>query len=194
MSRSSLPPNRLEYFPLGWFMPGQPVVTLREDTKGWDGSDGRVHRIYPSSSTAWMYQDLSDGSREQNSQTQLDVPDNMGRSWTDGDVVAHEHQVSESTSPGLDRKRDLRTELRGTEVLEAIMAGAVIAVAVAVFLGGIMVGVIAVVAVSVRREDRRYTLAVDAPGLLARSTRRLTGVSRRDLDADFLRPVGELVH
>ena len=141
-----------------------------------------------------MYQDLSDGSREQNSQTQLDVPDNMGRSWTDGDVVAHEHQVGKSTSPGLDRKRDLRKELRGTEVLEAIMAGAVIAVAVAVFLGGIMAGVIAVVAVSVRREDRRCTLAVDAPGLLARSTRRLTGVSRRDLDADFLRPVGELVH
>jgi hypothetical protein len=118
----------------------------------------------------------------------------MCRSWTDGDVVAHEHQVGESISRGLDRKQDLRKEFRGTEVLEAIMAGALIAVAVAVFLGGIVVGVIAVVAVSVRREDRRYTLAVDAPGPLARSTRRLTGMSRRDLDADFLRPAGELVH
>jgi hypothetical protein len=141
-----------------------------------------------------MHQDLSDGSREQNSQTQLDVPDNMCRSWTDGDVVAHEPQVGESIFRGLDRKRDPRKEFRGTGVLEAIMAGVLIAVAVAVFLGGIVVGVITVVAVSVRREDRRYTLAVDAPGPLARSTRRLTGMSRRDLDADFLRPVGELVH
>jgi hypothetical protein len=71
------------------------------------------------------------------------------------------------------------------------MAGVV--VAVAVFLGGIVVGVIAVVAVAVRREDRCYTLAGEAPGRLARSTRRLTGLARRDLDAD-LRPVGELVH
>jgi hypothetical protein len=59
------------------------------------------------------------------------------------------------------------------------MAGVVIAVAVAVFLGGIVVGVIAVVAIAVRREDRRYTLAGEAPGRLARRTRRLTGVARR---------------
>jgi len=55
-------------------------------------------------------------------------------------------------------------------------------------------GVIVVVAIAVRREDRRYTLAVDAPDRLSRSTRRLTGVGRRDLDAEFLRPVGQLVH
>ena len=55
-------------------------------------------------------------------------------------------------------------------------------------------GVIAVVAIAVRREDRRYTLAVEAPDRLSRTTRRLTGVRRRDLDADFLRPVGQLVH
>src|ERR1700689_475659 len=42
---------------------------------------------------------------------------------------------------------DLRKELRGPEVLEAIMAGVVVAVAIAVFLGGIVVGIIAVVAV-----------------------------------------------
>jgi hypothetical protein len=89
---------------------------------------------------------------------------------------------------------DLRKELRGPEVLEAIMAGVVVAVAIAVFLGGIVVGIMAVVAVAVRREDRRYTLAGEAPGRLARGTRRLTGMRRRDLDAEFLRPVGELVH
>ena len=43
-------------------------------------------------------------------------------------------------------------------------------------------------AVAIRREDRRHTLAVEAPGRLSGNTRRLTGLARRDLDADFLRP------
>jgi len=78
-------------------------------------------------------------------------------------------------------------------VLEAIMAGVVV-VAVSVFIAGLVVGVIAVIAIAVRREDRRYTLAVDAPDRLSRTTRRLTGVGRRDLDAEFLRPAGQFVH
>lgn len=73
------------------------------------------------------------------------------------------------------------------------MAGAVVAISVALFLAGMTTGVIVVVALAVRREDRRYTLAVEAPDRLSRSTRRLTGVARRDLDTEFLRPVGELV-
>jgi hypothetical protein len=74
------------------------------------------------------------------------------------------------------------------------MAGVVIAAA-AVFVFGIVLGVIAVVAVAVHREDRRYTLAVEAPDRLSRNTRRLTGLARRDLDAEFLQPaVGQLVH
>jgi hypothetical protein len=73
------------------------------------------------------------------------------------------------------------------------MAGAVVAISVALFLAGIVTGVIVVVALAVRREDRRYTLAVEAPDRLSRNTRRLTGVARRDLDTEFLRPVGELV-
>ena len=108
--------------------------------------------------------------------------------------MAHEYQADESSSPGRGHgKRDPRKELRGLEVLEAIMAGVVIAMTVAVFLGGVVLGVIAVVAIAVRREDRRYTLAGDAPDRLSRNTRRLTGVGRRDLDAEFLRPMGELV-
>jgi hypothetical protein len=108
--------------------------------------------------------------------------------------VAHERQVGESGSPDRGRSEwDLRTELRGTKVLEAIMAG-VVAVAVTVFIAGVVMGVIAVVAIAVRREDRRYTLAVDAPDRLSRTTRRLTGVGRRNLDAEYLRPVGQLVH
>ena len=118
----------------------------------------------------------------------------MYRSWADRDTVAHPCQVGESSSPGRGRsERDLRTELRGTEVLEAIMAG-VVAVAVTVFIAGVVMGVITVVAIAVRREDRRYTLAVDAPDRLSRTTRRLTGVGRRDLDAEHLRPLGQLVH
>ena len=74
------------------------------------------------------------------------------------------------------------------------MAGVVIASAVSVFLGGLVMGVIAVIAIAVRREDRRYTLAVEAPDRLSRNTRRLTGVRRRDLDAEFLRPVSQVVH
>ena len=74
------------------------------------------------------------------------------------------------------------------------MAGGVVVIAIAVFLSGMVMGVIAVVAIAVRREDRRYTLAVEAPDRLSRNVRRLTGVRRRDLDAEFLRPVGRPVH
>jgi hypothetical protein len=74
------------------------------------------------------------------------------------------------------------------------MAGVVVTIAVAVFLGGMVTGVIAAVAIAVRREDRRYTLAGEAPDRLSRNARRLTGVGRRDLDAEFLRPARELVH
>ena len=83
-------------------------------------------------------------------------------------------------------------ELRGTEVREVVMASVVV-VAVAVFIAGLVMGVVAVVAIAVHREERRYTLAGDAPDLMSKTTRRLTGVGRRDLDAEFLRPVGGLV-
>ncbi|HXT44260.1 MAG TPA: hypothetical protein VN748_09130 [Pseudonocardiaceae bacterium] len=72
------------------------------------------------------------------------------------------------------------------------MAGFVVVVAAALFLA-VLVG-LGVVAVAVRREDRRFTLVGDAPDMLSRSARRLNGVGRRDLDPEFLRPVGELVH
>ena len=54
--------------------------------------------------------------------------------------------------------------------------------------------VLVAVSVAIRREDRRYTLVGEAPDRLSRSTRRLSGVGRRDLDAEFSRPVRELVH
>ncbi|MGH3179753.1 MAG: hypothetical protein ACRDPF_38500 [Streptosporangiaceae bacterium] len=72
------------------------------------------------------------------------------------------------------------------------MAGFVAVVAGALFLA-VVVG-LGVVAFAVRREDRRFTLVGDAPDVLSRSARRLNGVGRRDLDPEFPRPVGELVH
>jgi hypothetical protein len=116
------------------------------------------------------------------------------RSRSYGDTVVRERQVGGNAPSSRDRsKRDPRNELRGTKVLEAVVAGVVIAIAISVFLGGLVTGVIAVIAVAVRREDRCYSLAGDAPDRLSVSTRRLTGVGRRDLDAEFLRPTGELV-
>jgi hypothetical protein len=141
-----------------------------------------------------MCQNLPDGSGESYGQAEPVQPDSTYRSWADGDTVVREHQADGNLPPGRRRKkRDLRNELRGTEVLEAIMAGVVVASAVSVFLGGLVIGVIVVIAIAVRREDRCYSLAGDAPDRLSRNTRRLTGVGRRDLDMEFLRPAGGLV-
>lgn len=73
------------------------------------------------------------------------------------------------------------------------MSGVVVAVTVALFLGGVVTGVIAVIALAIRREDRRYTLVREAPDRISRSARRLTGVGRRGLDAEFLPIARELV-
>ncbi len=44
----------------------------------------------------------------------------------------------------------------------------------AVFLGGVTLGMVAMVAIAVRREDRRYSLSGAAPGAAARGARWLT--------------------
>lgn len=74
------------------------------------------------------------------------------------------------------------------------MAGIVVVVAVVLFLGGVVTGVIVVVALAVRREDRRYTLVREAPDQISRTARWLNGVGRRDLDAEFFPIARELVH
>jgi len=179
--------SRLVYTPPGG-------GNTRVSTKGWDDLDDTEHGIYPSSRSAWLYQNLSDGSSEPNSETLLDVRDRTSTSWTYGDIVVHKYRERESTSPGLGhRKRNLRNELRGPEVREAIMAGVVVAVTIALFLGGVVVGVMAVVAVAVHREDRAYTHLGDSPSRMSKSARRLNGLGRRDLDAEFPQ-VSELVH
>jgi hypothetical protein len=64
------------------------------------------------------------------------------------------------------------------------MAGTVAAVAVALFLAGVVAGAVMVVALSVRREDRGYTLTQDATSPMSRAARRLNGVGRRGLNAE----------
>lgn len=83
-------------------------------------------------------------------------------------------------------KRDPWKELHGTEVLEAIMAGVLAVAAVVLFLAGITVGVLFVVAREIRREDRAYSLAEEAPNLMSKGTRKLTGVGSRNLDVRML--------
>lgn len=118
----------------------------------------------------------------------------MDRSQASADTVGSERRSTEmSHLAAIAASGDLRSELRGTKVLEAVVAGVVVAIAISVFLGGLVTGVIAVVAIAVRREDRCYSLASDAPDRLSGNTRRLTGLGRRDLDAEFLRPTGALV-
>jgi hypothetical protein len=61
-----------------------------------------------------------------------------------------------------------------------------IMVAVAIGMGlvfgtGMMVGIVAMIAMAVRREDRRYTLTGRAPDAAARGVRRLTAVGLRDI-------------
>jgi hypothetical protein len=45
----------------------------------------------------------------------------------------------------------------------------------AVFLSGVTLGAVAMVAVAIRREDRLFSLSDAAPGAAARGARRLTG-------------------
>jgi hypothetical protein len=57
------------------------------------------------------------------------------------------------------------------------MSGSAASVAyliLAVFFGGVTLGVVAMVAVAIRKEDRQYSLSGAAPGAAARGARRLT--------------------
>jgi hypothetical protein len=61
------------------------------------------------------------------------------------------------------------------------------------FLAGAVTGVIAAVALAIHRQDRRYSLVGEAPGLIARSTRWLTGVGGRGIGAEFFPVSRDLV-
>ena len=64
----------------------------------------------------------------------------------------------------------------------------VVVMAIGLSLGtGLVIGIIAVVALAVRREDRQYSLTRPAPGVAARGVRRLTGVGLRDVTPIVIR-------
>jgi hypothetical protein len=54
-------------------------------------------------------------------------------------------------------------------------------VTLAVFLSGVMLGVVGMVSLAVRREERRNSLFGAAPGAMARGARRLTGLGGRGI-------------
>ena len=66
------------------------------------------------------------------------------------------------------------------------MAGAEAAVAIALFLAGLAIVVLVIVAREIRREDRHFSLAEDARSAMSRGTRRLTGFGHKDLDLKVL--------
>jgi hypothetical protein len=117
----------------------------------------------------------------------------MVRSWTIGDTVAHEQPGPGSNLPGLDEKVAGPAELRGTEVLEAIMADVVAVAALAAFVLGAIMTVLIVAAWAIRREDKKLTLTSKAPNRLLSGVRRIMGVGQRDVDAELARLLnGEL--
>ena len=108
-------------------------------------------------------------------------------SWTCATPWSTSTRPARQPRPAMVQKSGTpRKELCGTDVLEAIMAGVLAVTAVALFLAGVAVGVLFVVAREIRREDRLYSLPEAAPSLMARGTRRLTGFGRRDLELRVL--------
>ena len=71
------------------------------------------------------------------------------------------------------------------------MAGAVYVMAIAVFVGGVLVGAIGAVAAGVGREDRRSPLTGKVSSRLGMHARRLNGLGRRHL---HIPPGGPLSH
>jgi hypothetical protein len=63
--------------------------------------------------------------------------------------------------------------MSGGEVAEMIAI-------LAVFLGGVALGVLVIVCICIKREDRRFSLRKAAPGVAERGTRLLTGVGSRN--------------
>ena len=64
--------------------------------------------------------------------------------------------------------------------MDRIMVAVAIGMAL-VFCTGVLVGIIAMVAMAIRREDKLGTLTRQPPGVLARGARRLNGVGLRDV-------------
>jgi hypothetical protein len=72
--------------------------------------------------------------------------------------------------------------------MDRIMVAMAIGMAL-VFGTGILVGVIAMVSLAIRREDKLGTLTRQPPGAMARGVRRLNGVGLRDITPRYAEDV-----
>jgi hypothetical protein len=72
--------------------------------------------------------------------------------------------------------------------MDRIMVAMAIGMAL-VFGTGILVGVIAMVSLAIRREDKLGTLTRQPPGAMARGARRLNGVGLRDITPRYAEDV-----
>lgn len=73
-------------------------------------------------------------------------------------------------------------EGEGRPVVDHVMIAVAIGMGL-VFGIGVIAGVVLMVAIAIRREDREWTLTGQAPYLAARGVRRLNGVGLRDITA-----------
>ena len=72
--------------------------------------------------------------------------------------------------------------------MDRIMVAVAIGMAL-VFGTGVLVGVIAMVAMAIRREDKLGTLTRQPPDILARGARRLNGLGLRDITPRYTEDV-----
>lgn len=66
-----------------------------------------------------------------------------------------------------------------------------VAVALAAFMLGAIMTVLAVASWAIRREDEKLTLTGKAPNRLLGGVRRIMGVGQRDVDAELARQITE---
>jgi hypothetical protein len=100
--------------------------------------------------------------------------------WSDGWPAS----TARGVSPGVADRGPRRCPAPSAEVREAVMDRIMIAMAIGmglVFGTGVIVGVIAMVAMAIRREDKRGSLTQPPPDVLARGARRLNGVGLRNI-------------
>jgi len=76
------------------------------------------------------------------------------------------------------------------------MAAAIVVISAGIFVVGIMVGIIAIVSLGVRREERDFSLTREAPDQLTRGARAMTGLwvrQRSDIDPELMARLDTLV-
>jgi hypothetical protein len=124
------------------------VFPCQHSTKGWDGSDGTIHRAQPSSPGAWEGKDRRQEPRERAADHSL-LP---------GREVGAAESAADQAKGG-----------SAMATVELLMIGVV-------FATGAITGVVFLVSLASRREDRREKLSREAPDRWSLAGRVLTGL------------------